>query len=383
MRKAISLLLAMALMLAPVAIYAEGEDEEAEQTVTIDDVEEEDRPVDDDEQVVVADTEDSGPPSIKGKKALYRTKIKMPTAAGRFVTIRYARDTNSESLGTINAGKTVTLYEIDPSFALVEYEGKVGYILRSCIDENCETLDPANTLPYGVQQCKYVATTTQKTEIYQTKNTNGPFNDIVVGENCPIAILGFEDGFAKVIYWRTYGYIPANRLTDLEMVSTTEEPMSAETPIAAFTSFFEYGKGTDMNTGRVKNIMRSCESMTRIMQPGDEVDFNKDIGPWKKSNGYFPAPVLIDGGSQAGFGGGTCQSSSTMYNTIRQLPKITILYRRPHGPKCARYLPQHQDAAVGNSSLNLIYRNDYDFPLRFEAICSGLGALTIKIYKVQ
>ena len=99
-------------------------------------------------------------------------------------------------------------------------------------------------------------------------------------------------------------------------------------PSAAFCSFFEYNTGAEGNDGRCKNIVRSCESMTRLMQPGESLDFNAQAGPYKKNNGYFPAPVLIDGGTQIGYGGGTCQSSSTLYNAIRQVPGITVLMRR-------------------------------------------------------
>ena len=56
--------------------------------------------------------------------------------------------------------------------------------------------------------------------------------------------------------------------------------------------------------------MRTCELMSRVMQPGEALNFNKQIGPYTKANGYFPAPVLVNGGSQIGSGGGTCQSSS-------------------------------------------------------------------------
>jgi len=117
------------------------------------------------------------------------------------------------------------------------------------------------------------------------------------------------------------------------------------------------------------------------MQPGDVLDFNADVGPYKKANGYFPAPVLIDGGSQLGYGGGTCQSSSTLYNAVRQVEGFTVLKRRPHGPGCARYLPMHQDAAVGNNELNFIFRNDADYPLRILSESTGEGTLCIQVFK--
>ena len=34
-----------------------------------------------------------------------------------------------------------------------------------------------------------------------------------------IAVLEFVDGFAKILYWRSYGYIDASLLTDLVPVS--------------------------------------------------------------------------------------------------------------------------------------------------------------------
>ena len=375
------LCLLLSLCLLPAgALATEPAEAQLLEEAVVDGVSEEDLPADEDETVASVDEED-GAPSIEGLQPLYTTVIKMMTTTGKSVVIRTAQDTESKGLGSISVGKTVTIYKVYPAFVLVEYEGVVGYILRTCIDENCVPIDAATTVPYGVTPMAFVATTNQQTEVYQTKSVNGATHKIVLGEGVPVAIIGFEDGFAKTIYWRSYGYIPAERLRDLVVVSPTDAPLGSDTPIAAFTSFFEYGLGTEANTGRVKNIIRSCELMTRVLQPGEQLDFNAQIGPYKRTNGYFPAPVLIAGGSQLGYGGGTCQSASTLYNAIRQLPGVTILYRRPHGPGSARYLPQHTDAAVGNSSLNLVFRNDYAFPIRIEAVSSGEGALTILIYK--
>jgi hypothetical protein len=344
-------------------------------------VAEEDLPVDEDQAVVEMDEEEAGPPSIAGLTPLYTTKIKLMTASGKTVTIRYAQDTNSQAMGWANKGDEVTIYKVYPSFVLIEFQGVVGYILRTCIDENCTVLDPASTPPYGVMPIGFVATATEPAKVYQAPNPNAPVNDIVVGAGSKIAIAEFVNGFAKVFYWRSYGYVDARLLKDLVVVSPTPQPLSSETPIAAFSSFFAYNTGDEGNEGRCKNIVRSCELMTRVLQPGETLDFNAQIGPYSRRNGYFPAPVLVDGGSQIGSGGGTCQSSSTMYNTIRQLPGISVLMRRPHGPGSARYLPQHTDAAVGNDNLNLVFRNDYDFPVRILAESTGEGSVCIQIYR--
>jgi len=339
--------------------------------------------VDDDGMSEIVGEADRVSPIIEGLTPLYTTKIKFLTSNGYTATIRADQDQDSEALGYVNKGDVITIYKVYPAWVLAEFEGVAGFILRTCIDEDMTTLDPVNTPPYGVVMASYVATITEDTKVYVDPDTSSEAFAIEPGAGSKVAILGFENGFAKVLYWRSYGYIDASVLADLVVVSATDEPMSAETPIAAFSSFFAYNTGTEMNDGRVKNIVRSCESMTRVMEPGESLNFNEQVGPYKKDNGYFPAPVLIDGEAVPGYGGGTCQSSSTLYNTVRQLPGITVLYRRPHGPACARYLPMHQDAAVGSDTLNFIFRNDYDFSIRILAECTGEGILTIQIFKVE
>ena len=119
------------------------------------------------------------------------------------------------------------------------------------------------------------------------------------------------------------------------------------------------------------------------MQPGEDINYNKSVGPFRASNGYEKAPVLVNGTTTLGHGGGVCQVSSTIYNVLMQLPHITILQRRPHGPSGASYLPHGVDAASGGTNLNLRFRNDYDFPIRIEAESQGDGALFMAIYKVN
>lgn len=317
---------------------------------------------------------------------LYKGRIKPFVANGSVIRMRAKPDQNSAVVCSIDAYQPITVYEVLPSFVLAVYvdrSGKenCGYVIRTWVDENMETIDPEHTPPYGVVPSKYVATLTEKVNVYSEPDLSSDVNDIHPGAGSKIAILDFMDGFAKVLIWRSWGYVDARYLTDLVTVSPTLEPLSADTPIAAFCSFFAYNTGAEGNDGRCKNIVRSCELMTRTMQVGESLNFNSQIGPYKKANGYFPAPVLINGGSQLGYGGGTCQSSSTLYNTVRQIPGVTILYRKPHGPGCARYLPMHQDAAVGNDTLNFKFRNDCDFPIRILAESTGEGTICIQIFR--
>ena len=117
-----------------------------------------------------------------------------------------------------------------------------------------------------------------------------------------------------------------------------------------------------------------------VLQPGENLTGTSD-GPYTTKRGYKPAPVMMDGKDVLGYGGGTCQVSSTLYNVVLQLPGLEVLYRHAHGGSGASYLPIHVDAAVGRDDLNLRFTNRYDFPIRIEASSKSDGALSIRIYR--
>lgn len=290
------------------------------------------------------------------------------------------RSTDSKRIRGFDGGVTADVLYVGSNYAIVRYKDDIGYILRKRIT-NVTPVDPVNTPPYGVQKAAYVATTADVCEVRKSMSDEDE-SWVVLNPGTKLSLWRIQDGWAIVHYWRTYGYINMNDLTDLIPVSPTDEPLSEETPIAAYTSFYTM-KQTKSNAGRITNISVACNRLTRVMQPGEELDFNKQVGPYKKSVGYKEAPVLIDGKAVPGYGGGTCQVSSTLYNALLQLPGIEILQRRPHGPGGASYLPHGVDAAVGNTNLNLRFRNDYDFPIRVEGHTSDDGALLMLIYKVS
>ena len=91
--------------------------------------------------------------------------------------------------------------------------------------------------------------------------------------------------------------------------------------------------------------------------------------------------LLVDGGTVAGYGGGTCQVSTTLYNVLLQIPDtVTVLYRRPHGPGGASYAPHGVDAAVGTDFLDLRFCNSANFPVTIESTVQN-GALCICVRK--
>ncbi len=295
----------------------------------------------------------------------------------RGCSLRAAPNDDAKRLAGISDKTSIDIYEVLPEWVKVVYKGQTGYVLRTCITQ-VTPVDPVNTPPYGVFKHTYIAVTADVTPVL-TEAKTGSVVFVTLQAGARVSILDITDGWARIPYHRVYGYVDTRTLKDLTPVSPTDTPISGETPIAAFTSFYRVVE-TKSNIGRMTNIKVACGRLTRVLEPGEELDFNDDIGPYKAALGYQQAPVLINGKAQPGYGGGTCQVSSTLYNALLQLPGISILYRRPHGPSGASYLPHGVDAAVGSDNLDLIFRNEYDFSVRVEASAQD-GALFICMYR--
>lgn len=285
-------------------------------------------------------------------------------------------------IGYIPQNVRVVVHALNPSFALVTYEAdhKTGYVKRVCL-ENPSTIDDSTTPPYGVDFNHYLVTVdAQDAPVWSVPG--GGETLITLHEGARVSLIGFEEGYGKVIYHRQYGYIDSRLLRDVTNVYDIAETAGTDAPIASYTSFYKITTD-ESNLNRINNIHVACAKMNVFPFPaGADLNFNRDMGPYSAANGYLPAGVLADGGLNLGYGGGTCQVSSTLYNVVLQLPGLTVLQRRAHGDNGASYLPIGVDAAVGNSTLNFRFRNDYPFPIRIEASAQD-GALTIAIYKAQ
>ena len=263
------------------------------------------------------------------------------------------------------------------AFLIVRAEGKIGFIKRDFVSE-VTPVDPA-TAPYGVQKPAYIATAASLAWVRKSMSAEDD-SWVILNPGTRLSVWRIQNGWAIVLYKRTFGYIDMNQLTDLIPVSPTDTPIREDSPIAAYTSYYSMSQSWT-NVNRICNIRVACERLTRVMQPGEQLNFNTDVGPYKLALGYREAPVLINGVSTPGFGGGTCQVSSTLYNALIQLPGLTIDERRAHGPSGAKYLPHGVDAAVGNKDFNLRFTNAYDFPIRVEGHTSDDGALLMLVYR--
>jgi len=149
-------------------------------------------------------------------------------------------------------------------------------------------------------------------------------------------------------------------------------PLLEDVVVASYTTYFN---STD--SGRNKNIELSARAINNvIVGSGDYFSFNTIVGPRDEANGYQPAPEIINKKVVMGIGGGICQTSSTLFNAVDQIP-INYVERHHHSLDVG-YVPKGRDATVSYGSLDFRFQNTNDVPFLIKATY-GNDFLTIEI----
>jgi len=135
----------------------------------------------------------------------------------------------------------------------------------------------------------------------------------------------------------------------------------AEELLAAYATPLEGRvRGQRLNAGLALSKLDGA-----VILPGAEFSFNKVVGTWSRDEGYRKAPVSFNGQLVWTWGGGVCQTSSTLYNTaLLAGMEITERHRHRFAPG---YIAPGRDAAVAYSNIDLRFRNPHRWPVRIVA----------------
>ena len=126
--------------------------------------------------------------------------------------------------------------------------------------------------------------------------------------------------------------------------------------------------------GQRMNALRAARAIDGAIIPaGHTWSFNHAVGSWTPDRGYVPAPVSYDGELVVDWGGGVCQTSTTLYNAAL-IAGLEIVERHRHN-WAPGYVPPGRDAAVAQFTTDLRLRNPYATPVHLHARLSddGLG----------
>lgn len=138
-----------------------------------------------------------------------------------------------------------------------------------------------------------------------------------------------------------------------------------------------YTASSASDPNRDINLAQACKAINgMVLYPGDRFSYNNALGERTEANGYKPGASYSGNETVYTIGGGICQVSSSLYYCAL-VADLEILERECHA-FAPSYMPLGVDATVNWGTLDFIFRNNMDYPIRIEASASG-GKVTVSI----
>lgn len=135
------------------------------------------------------------------------------------------------------------------------------------------------------------------------------------------------------------------------------------------------------NVNRTTNLELASNKIDGVViMPGETFSYNKTVGERSIEAGYKNAAVFENGQVVDGLGGGICQISSTLYNTVLYAD-LEIVERNNH-TFLTSYLPGGRDATVVYGVLDFQFKNNRSYPIKIASSVAG-GVATISIYGLR
>ncbi|MFC4077670.1 VanW family protein [Salinithrix halophila] len=168
-------------------------------------------------------------------------------------------------------------------------------------------------------------------------------------------------------------YIPL--VSDAPTVTTEDLKRVNGQHIGHYTTYFNPG-----NTNRTTNLRLSSQAIhNRVVNPGEVFSFNKTVGERTAARGYKSAIIIVKGEYSEGLGGGICQTSSTLFNSVDNAG-LAITARFSHS-KEVTYVPKRRDATVAWHGPDFRFRNNLRKPVLIRTSIGG-GTLSVDLYTV-
>lgn len=134
-------------------------------------------------------------------------------------------------------------------------------------------------------------------------------------------------------------------------------------------------------TNRVKNLELAGQKVNgTILYPGEEFSYNKVVGERTVANGFKEAHVFAGGKVVDGLGGGICQVSTTLYNTVL-MSDLKVTERKAHMMHTG-YNEPGKDATVVYGSIDFRFVNNRKTPIKISMEVKN-GVVTSTIYGLK
>lgn len=135
------------------------------------------------------------------------------------------------------------------------------------------------------------------------------------------------------------------------------------------------------NINRNNNLVLAAKKIDgAIVNPGEVFSYNQKVGQRTISAGFKEAKAYAGGKVVLDVGGGICQLSSTLYNSVL-LSNLEVVERRNHYFKTS-YLPAGRDATVSWGSVDFKFKNTRKYPIKILAKAQD-GVVKVDIYGIK
>ena len=132
---------------------------------------------------------------------------------------------------------------------------------------------------------------------------------------------------------------------------------------------------------RSTNLKIACQKINdKVILPGETFSYNQTLGERTAAAGYKNAKVYENGEVVDGIGGGICQISSTLYNSVLKA-NMEVTERRNH-QFVTSYTPAGRDATVVYGMTDFKFKNTRTYAIKIKATCSN-GIATVSIYGIK
>lgn len=146
--------------------------------------------------------------------------------------------------------------------------------------------------------------------------------------------------------------------------------------LSTFTTRYDGG-----NVDRTTNLRKAVNKINgMVIMPGQTFSYNATLGQRSIAAGYREAKVYQGGKVIDGIGGGICQISSTLYNSV-VFANLEIVARRNHG-FVPSYLGAGRDATVVYGATDFKFKNTRKYPIKIVASVKN-GIARVDIYGIK
>lgn len=167
----------------------------------------------------------------------------------------------------------------------------------------------------------------------------------------------------------------------IEIPTEISEPLGSAEELAKVQDLL----GSFQTSYKTSNAQRSQNIATgvghidgTVLYPGETFSTYEYVNPFTEANGYAMAGSYLNGKVVDSLGGGICQVSSTLYNTVLQA-ELEVVERSPHSMQVS-YVQPSADAAIAGTYKDFKFKNDTDAPIYIEGYTTSDKQVVFKIY---